>query len=139
MCFDPEVPMAAVYTQNKEPMLRLKHVHTYAALALIATVGLNSCSNKATEEQRKTLSQLDSQRDGLRSDLDRAQNNLRDAQGKLANADKDLADCNSDTQAASAWLVKWPNVWADSTDWRVAPPAPAPAAAPVETKKHRKH
>ncbi|MDP4199259.1 MAG: hypothetical protein Q8922_16040 [Bacteroidota bacterium] len=91
---------------------------------------LASCSNKATEEQMKTLHQLDQQRDGLRNDLQSAQNNLRDAQGKLASADRDLADCTSDTRAAQEGLTRWPNVWADSADWRLAPPpAPAPEKA----------
>jgi hypothetical protein len=87
---------------------------------------MTSCSNKATEEQMKTLHGLDQQRDQLRSDLQGAQNNLRDAQGKLANADRDLADCQSDTKAAQDGLAKWPNVWPDSADWRVAPPPPPP-------------
>lgn len=90
------------------------------AATLLGTT-LTSCSNKATEEQMKTLRDLDAQRDNLRSDVSRANANLSDVRGKLAAQDRDLADCNADTQAATTWLSNWPNVWADSNDWRVAP------------------
>ncbi len=85
----------------------------------------------------KTLHDLDQQRDQLKMDLQHAQDNLRDAQGKLASADRDLTDCQNDTRAVQEGLTRWPNVWADSADWRVAPPPP-----PVEekhTKKMRRH
>lgn len=98
---------------------------------------LTSCSNKATEEQMKTLRDLDQQREGLRSDLQSAQNNLRDAKGKLASADRDLADCQADTRGTQEGLAKWPNVWADSADWRLAPP-PAPEKAMKGKKKTSK-
>lgn len=80
----------------------------------------------------KTLRELDSRRDGLRSELDRLNASLRDARGKLASHDRDLKDCNDDTQFARAELVNWPNVWADSADWRIvrtAPPETTPGAA----------
>lgn len=89
-------------------------------------MGLSSCSNQATEEQMKTLRDLDRQRDGLQSELERAQSSLRDAKGKLATHDRDLKDCNDDTQFARTKLTMWPNVWPDSTDWMVAPPPPPP-------------
>jgi septal ring factor EnvC (AmiA/AmiB activator) len=117
-----------------------KNLRSYAALASLAVLGLApvlaSCGpTKATEEQMKTISDLDQQRESLRTDMQRAQDNLRDAQGKLANADRDLADCQSDTRAASDGLQRWPNVWADSADWRVAPP-PAPETMTKKMKKH---
>jgi len=116
-------------------------MRSYVALAALATMGfapmLTGCSNKATEEQMKALGELDRQREGYRADLQRAQSSLSDVRGKLANADRDLKDCNDDTQAASAWLQKWPNVWADSTDWRLAPPPPPPAPE-KSTKKSTK-
>lgn len=80
----------------------------------------------------KTLGELDRQRDGLRSDLDRAQSSLKTAQATLSQQNKDLADCNSDTQGARASLTSWPNVWADSTEWNPPPPPPPP---PAPTKK----
>jgi outer membrane murein-binding lipoprotein Lpp len=126
---------------NMESIMRLRTTHrderssfrsragSRAAMCLaLAALGLMpllaSCSNKATEEQMKTLRDLDQQRDGLRSDLQSAQNNLRDAQGKLASADRDLADCQAETRGAQEGLSRWPNVWADSADWN--PPAPPP-------------
>ena len=115
--------------------LRLRSFAAVAAIGLLPLV--TSCSNKATEEQMKTLHALDQQRDQLKMDLDHAQNDLRDAQGKLANADRDLADCQSDTKAAQAGLAMWPNVWPDSADWRVAPPPPPPTEKSM--KKMRKH
>lgn len=112
-------------------MLRHRSLRSYLASGFaIAALGalplLTSCSNKATEEQMKTLHGLDAQRDQLRGDLGNAQNSLKDAQGKLASADRDLADCQADTRAAQAGLEKWPNVWADSTEWNPPPPPPAP-------------
>ncbi len=91
-------------------------------VAAVAMLGLSSCSNKATEDQMKKLRELDQSRDGLRSDLDRAKGNLSDVQGKLAAQDRDLADCNRQTAAVREGLVSWPNIWADSADWRMAPP-----------------
>lgn len=118
----------------------MKRNRTLRSLAAIATLGLASflasCSNKATEEQMKTLHALDQQRDQLKMDLSHAQDNLRDSQGKLANADRDLADCQADTKAAQAGLAMWPNVWPDSADWRVAPPPPAEMETKVTKKKH---
>jgi hypothetical protein len=116
-------------------MYHTKTVRSYAMLAAFAALGLASCSNKATEEQMKTLGELDRQREGLRGDLQRSQSDLRDAQGKLANAQRDLSDCNTDTQAASAMLQKWPDVWPDSVEWRLAPP---PAPVPEKTGKKSK-
>jgi hypothetical protein len=104
-------------------------------LSLGACLALTSCSNKATEEQMKMLGDLDRQREGLRSDLDRAQLNLRDAKTRLANQERDLADCRTETQSVRDGLSRWPNVWIDSVDWRVAPP---PAPEPVVTKKKRR-
>jgi hypothetical protein len=106
-------------------MLRKKTVLSVAMLAAF-TLTLASCSNKATEEQMKTLRALDSERDGLRAELDRNQSALRDAKGKLTAQDRELKDCNDDTQFARAELVNWPNVWADSLDWKIAErPMPA--------------
>jgi hypothetical protein len=100
-------------------MLRRKTTLAVAGLAVLFTLGLQSCSSKATEEQMKTLADLDRQRDGLKNDLQQAQDKLRDAQGKLAQQDRDLSDCNLDTQAAKDGLMRWPNIWADSADWRM--------------------
>ncbi len=100
-------------------MLRRKTALAIAGLAVLFTMGLQSCSSKATEEQMKTLSDLDRQRDGLRNDLQSAQDRLRDAQSKLAQQDRDLSECNLDTQAAKDGLTRWPNIWADSADWRM--------------------
>lgn len=110
-------------------MLRKKTLLSVALLGAF-TLGLSSCSNKATEEQMKTLRELDSRRDGLRSELDRLNASLRDARGKLASHDRDLKDCNDDTQFARAELVNWPNVWADSVDWRIAPRTAPPMETP---------
>ncbi len=118
-------------------MIRIRTLRSVAVIAAFGLVPmLTSCSNKATEEQMKTLHGLDQQRDQLKMDLSHAQDNLRDAQGKLANADRDLADCQSDTKAAQAGLAMWPNVWPDSVDWRVAPPPPPPAEMKTTKKKH---
>jgi hypothetical protein len=54
---------------------------------------------------------------------------LKDAQGKLASSERDLADCQTDTRAAQEGLSRWPNVWADSTEWNPPPPPPAPEKA----------
>ena len=105
-------------------------------IAAVAMFGLSSCSNKATEEQMKKLRDLDQSRDGLRSDLERAKGNLSDAQGKLSAQDRDLADCNRQTAAVHEGLASWPNIWADSADWRAAPPPPPPAVTPTKKKHH---
>jgi outer membrane murein-binding lipoprotein Lpp len=119
-------------------MIRIRTLRSFTAIAVLGLVPLvTSCSNKATEEQMKTLHDLDRQRDQLKTDLQHAQDNLRDAQGKLANADRDLADCQSDTRAAQAGLAMWPNVWPDSVDWRLAPPPP-PVDSTMMKKKHHK-
>ena len=107
-------------------MLRKKTLLSVAMLGAF-TLTLASCSNKATEEQMETLRQLDSEREGLRSELDRTNASLRDARAKLATHDRDLKDCNDDTQFARAELVNWPNVWADSLDWKL-PERIVPAA-----------
>ncbi|HEY3876286.1 MAG TPA: hypothetical protein VGM92_12480 [Candidatus Kapabacteria bacterium] len=118
-------------------MIRNRTLRSTAAIAALSLAAmLTSCSNKATEEQMKTLHALDQQRDQLKMDLSHEQDNLRDAQGKLANADRDLSDCQSDTKAAQAGLAMWPNVWPDSADWRLAPP-PAMETAPVKKHHHR--
>jgi septal ring factor EnvC (AmiA/AmiB activator) len=118
-------------------MIRHRTIRSFAALAALGLVPLvMSCSNKATEEQMKTLHGLDQQRDQLKTDLQHAQDNLRDANGKLESANRDLTDCQNNTTAAQAGLALWPNVWPDSVDWRLAPP-PAPVEeAPM---KHRRH
>jgi hypothetical protein len=105
-------------------------------IAALAMFGLSSCSNKATEEQMKKLRDLDQSRDGLRMDLERAKGNLSDVQGKLAAQDRDLADCNRQTAAVREGLASWPNIWADSVDWRPAPPPPPPVTAPAKKKRH---
>ena len=105
-------------------------------IAALAMFGLSSCSNKATEEQMKKLRDLDQSRDGLRTDLDRAKGNLSDVQGKLGAQDRDLADCNRQTAAVREGLATWPNIWADSADWRMAPPPPPPATMPAKKKRH---
>ncbi|MDP4219664.1 MAG: hypothetical protein Q8916_05475 [Bacteroidota bacterium] len=105
------------------------------SIAMIAMLGLSSCSNKATEDQMKKLRELDQSRDGLKMDLEHAKGSLADVQGKLAAQDRDLADCQSQTAAVRAGLVNWPNIWPDSADWRVAPPPPPPAA-PAKKKRH---
>jgi hypothetical protein len=117
----------------------MKSPHMFSrviVIALIAMAGLSSCSTKATEDQMKKIRDLDASRDGLKMDLDRAKGNLSDAQGKLAAQDRDLADCNSQTAAVRAGLVNWPNIWADSADWRMAPP-PSQEMNEPSKKKHR--
>jgi hypothetical protein len=119
--------------------MRIKNVLVVASTVVLVGTGLTSCSNKATEEQMKTLRELDSQRDNLRSDLSRANANLADVKGKLAAQDRELKDCNDDTQAANEWIRNWPNVWADSADWRVAPPPePAPVTGTKATVRKKK-
>jgi chromosome segregation ATPase len=115
-------------------MVRLKRVLSTAGCAAFLALSLASCSNKATEEQMKTLSELDRQRESLRSDLERAQSSLKTAQATLAQQNKDLADCNSDTQQARERLTSWPNVWADSSEWN---PPPPPPPAPAKKSKRR--
>ncbi len=116
-------------------MRRKRSIRSFAAFAALGLVPLMmSCSNKATEEQMKTLHDLDQQRDQLNNDLQRAQGDLRDAQGKLESANSDLTQCQNNTQAAQAGLAIWPNVWPDSVDWRVAPP---PAPEPAKQEHHR--
>src|SRR4051812_3980303 len=95
-------------------------------IALVAMAGLSSCSNKATEEQMKKITALDQTRDGLKLDLEHAKGNLSDVQGKLSSQDRDLSDCQKQTAAAREGLTRWPNIWADEADWRVAPPPPPP-------------
>ncbi len=117
----------------------MKSPHMFSrvlAIACIAMVALSSCSNKATEEQMKKIRDLDQSRDGLKMDLERAKGNLSDVQGKLAAQDRDMADCSAQTAAVRAGLVNWPNIWADSVEWRMAPPPPPPMTAPAK-KKHR--
>lgn len=111
-----------------------KQLMRMLALAAIVTLSLSSCSNKATEEQMKSLRELDQSRDGLLQDLDRAKATLRDAQGKLAAQDRELADCQQQTAAVREGLTQWPNIWSDSTDWK---PAPPPAPPMVTKKKHK--
>ena len=105
------------------------------SIAMVAMLGLSSCSNKATEEQMKKITDLDRQRDGLKSDLDRAKGNLSDVQGKLAAQDRDLADCRQQTNAVNAGLAQWPHVWPDEADWNPPPPPPPP----VEKTKKKHH
>jgi len=105
-------------------------------IALVAMLGLSSCSNKATEEQMKKITDLDRTRDGLKMDLERAKGNLSDVQGKLAAQDRDLADCNRQTEAVRQGLAQWPNVWPDAADWNPPPPPPPPAEMPKTKKKH---
>lgn len=120
-------------------MIRTRTLRSFVAIAALGLAPLmTSCSNKATEEQMKTLHDLDMQRDQLRTDLSTAQNSLRDAQGKLASADRDLADCQSDTKAAQAGLAMWPNVWPDSADWRVAPPPAMDSTKMMKSNHHKK-
>ncbi len=121
-------------------MKRHRSIRSFAALAALGLVPLlMSCSNKATEEQMKTLQGLDQQRSQLQTSLQQAQSNLSDANGKLASANRDLTDCQNNTAAAKAGLALWPNVWPDSVDWRVTPP-PAPVTAPRHhrTYHHRR-
>ena len=116
--------------------MRLKTLCSSASASALALTVV-SCSNKATEEQMKTLADLDRQRAGLQDDLKRAQQNLAEQQSKVANAKRDLTDCQNDTQGATAMLARWPNVWADSVDWRLAPtPAPEPVKKMTVKKKH---
>jgi len=139
---DGSVMIDLNFHKTESIMLLTRSMRSYAALAALA-LGLGpmmaSCSNKATEEQMRTIHQLDQTRDGLRMDLQHAQDNLRDAQGKLANADRDLADCQADTRAAQDGLAKWPNVWPDNAEWNPPPPPPPPAVPEKHAKKMKKH
>jgi outer membrane murein-binding lipoprotein Lpp len=114
-----------------------KQIVRILVVAAAVSVALSSCSNKATEEQMKTLRELDQNRDGLKIDLDRAMATLRDAQGKLAAQDRELADCQQQTNAVREGLSKWPNIWPDETDWNPPPPPPPPEPAKT-SKKGRK-
>lgn len=98
----------------------------FLGLALVASLGLSSCSNKATEEQMKSLRELDGNRDRLQRELDDANRRLSDAQGKLAAQDRELQDCQKDTQAVREGLALWPNIWPDANEWNPPPPPPAP-------------
>lgn len=109
-----------------------------ALVVLASSPALMSC-HKVTDEQKKTIADLDQQRAGLQSDLARAQNDQRAAEGKLASAQRDLADCQADTKAVQDGLSRWPNVWADSADWRVAPPPPPVPEKPMKGKKAKPH
>jgi septal ring factor EnvC (AmiA/AmiB activator) len=113
-----------------------KILSPFLGLALIAAVGLSSCSNKATEEQMKTLRELDQNRDRLSSELERAKASLADANAKLSAQDKDLADCRQQTQAVQEGLKMWPNIWPDANEWN--PPPPPPPPAPTKSKKGKK-
>ena len=119
------------------PMARTRSVLKLVAAATLLSGTLVSCSNHWTEEQQKSLMALDQQRDGLRTDLDRSKSQLMDARSKLAAQDKNLSDCSAETAAARSALEKWPNIWADSADWRVAPPPPPPAETTTGKKKHK--
>ena len=105
------------------------------AAAAVVSIALSSCSNKATEDQMKTLRDLDQHRDALQQDLDRAKTSLRDVQGKLAAQERSLADCQQQTQAVRAGLEQWPNIWPDSAEWN-PPPPPPPAEKPMKTRRH---
>lgn len=103
-----------------------KSLSRFLALAAIASFSLVGCSNKATEEQMKTLRDLDGQRSRLQSDNDRASANLRDLQSKLAAQDRELSDCQRDMAAVREGLGLWPNIWPDQSDWNPPPPPPPP-------------
>ena len=113
-----------------------KPLSRFLVLVTVASLGLVGCSNKATEEQMKTLRDLDGQRSRLQSDLDRANATLRDLQSKLAAQDRELADCQRDMAAVREGLVTWPNVWSDEADWN-PPPPPPPAPAPATGRKKK--
>ena len=113
-----------------------KPLSRFLVLVSVASLGLVGCSNKATEEQMKTLRDLDGQRSRLQSDLDRANATLRDLQSKLAAQDRELADCQRDMAAVREGLVTWPNVWSDEADWN-PPPPPPPAPAPATGRKKK--
>lgn len=102
----------------------------FLGLALAAT--LTSCSNKATEEQMKTLRELDQNRDRLQSELDRATATYTDLQAKLAAQDRELGDCRQQAEAVQAGLQLWPNVWPDENVWN---PPPPPEPEPVKKRK----
>jgi septal ring factor EnvC (AmiA/AmiB activator) len=110
-----------------------KPLSRFLILVSVASLGFVGCSNKATEEQMKTLRDLDSQRSRLQSDLDRANSTLRDLQTKLAAQDKELSDCQRDMAAVRQGLSTWPNIWPDEADWN--PPPPPEPVAPTGKKK----
>ena len=112
----------------------VKPLSRFLVLLAVASLGLVGCSNKATEEQMKTLRDLDGQRSRLQSDLDRANASLRDLQSKLAAQDRELSDCQRDMAAVREGLVTWPNVWPDEADWN-PPPPPPPAPAPTTGRR----
>lgn len=110
-----------------------KSLSRFLALALVGSLGLIGCSNKATEEQMKTLRDLDGQRSRLQSELDRSNATLRDLQSKLAAQDRELSDCQRDMAAVREGLNTWPNIWPDEGEWNPPPPPPPP----VTGKKKR--
>jgi hypothetical protein len=114
-----------------------KNLSWILSIAIVAMFGLSSCSNKASEEQMKALRDLDSRRDQLKIDLERAKGNLSDVQGKLSSQDRDLADCRQQTAAVNAGLAQWPNVWPDANEWN--PPPPPPAPEPMKKTSKKKH
>ena len=116
----------------------MRSVLQFAAAATMLSGMLTGCANHWTEEQQKTLLALDQQRDGLRSDLARTKDQLMDSKSKLSMQDRNLSDCNAQTAAARAALAKWPDIWADSADWRIAPPPPAPDAEFKGTAKKKR-
>ena len=111
-----------------------KPLSRFLVLACVASLGLIGCSNKATEEQMKTLRDLDGQRSRLQSDLDRSNASLRDVQSKLAAQDRELSDCQRDMAAVREGLATWPNIWPDEADWNPPPPA-APVPGPAGKRK----
>jgi predicted nucleic acid-binding Zn-ribbon protein len=115
-------------------MFSMRNLIFSLSLILTASLSLTSCSNKATEEQMKTLRELDSQRGRLQSELNNAKNQLADLQGKLAALDRELNDCRQQTQAVQEGLRLWPNIWPDAAEWNPPPPPPPPAP----TKKGKK-
>jgi hypothetical protein len=112
----------------------VKPLSRFLVFASVAALGLVGCSNKATEEQMKTLRDLDGQRSRLQSELDRANATLRDLQSKLAAQDRELSDCQRDMAAVREGLATWPNIWPDEADWN-PPPPPAPVAPTGKKKK----
>jgi len=110
-----------------------KPLSRFLVLAFIGSLGLVGCSNKATEEQMKTLRDLDSQRASLQSENDRASATLRDLQSKLAAQDRELSDCQRDMAAVRDGLNTWPNIWPDEAEWN--PPPPPPPVAPTGKRK----
>ncbi len=115
-------------------MLSRRTLSSFLGLALVASLSLTSCSNKATEEQMKTLRELDQNRGRLQTELDRAKNTLSDLQSKLAAQDRDLADCQRQTAAVREGLTQWPNIWSDANEWNPPPPPPAPEPKTMKKK-----